>query len=233
MSFLVGVLCEGPTDHRYVLPLVERALVDAQDWLESIVGTQALIWRGLESGEPYLAWSQVKARARGRRIKVHGKFRGFTAEASTAYKAFKLFALEGSAWDAVLVLRDTDHDMQRHPSLGAARQIEPWPFVLVLGVQHPCLECWQIAGFEPCDARERALLEPDMRERTHTLKSKDDYPDSAKVILRLLTGGDEDRIASCLTTSDLSALRARGVHNGLDAFLEEVVTLLLPVFNAG
>jgi len=138
----------------------------------------------------------------------------------------------------VILLRDSDGNLDRRDGLRQAREAEPWRFKVIIGFAHTKRECWHLAGFEPKDDVERERLEKerqylgfDPRTKSHELTAKHDHETdkrSAKRVLRALTATNLERELECLAV--LSALRRNGQENGLRAFLDELETVLVPMF---
>ena len=98
--------------------------------------------------------------------------------------------------------------------LEQAREDQPWPFPVIIGLAVPNRESWVLAGFEPQEALAQA------RRETGDLKR----------VLKLLVGDDHDREKACWMTCPLETLAERGQSNGLAEYLEEVQTRLVPLF---
>lgn len=239
MSWSLAVVAEARADRATAAGLVTRVVRHDHDWVEP----EYLTFRGFRPDEPLLRWQDVKAVAGQNRVTVAGFMRGAppSPDAHTAFRALLLFArclADGDKVDAVLLIRDSDGDRARRHGLEQAREVEPWPFAVVIGVAHTKRECWHVAGFEPADDLEReavagltAELGPDFRRRTEELTAKHDSDKrSAKRVLDVLTVGDPDRERRCLTGPPLDVLKDRGERNGLNDFIEEVEARLVPLF---
>jgi hypothetical protein len=139
----------------------------------------------------------------------------------------------------VILLRDADKDGRRLEGYQQARASELWPFEVIIGVADTKRECWILAGFEPRDDAERALLERerknlgfDPRSSGQELKaSEDGAKRNAKRVLNALTGGDRDREDACLKEPSLALLKQRGATTGLARYLQEVEEQLVPLFD--
>lgn len=139
----------------------------------------------------------------------------------------------------VLLSRDSDGVAERRRGLEQARvrRSGEWPFCVVIGVAEPKREAWVLAGFEPEDDDDSERLAGlwgelgcDPRERSHEFTAR--TPGSKrelKRILGLLTGDRAAREEPCWNTTPLELLRARGVGNGLAAYLDEVERSLVPL----
>lgn len=242
MSWSIAIVCEAPADRDTAAALATRAACEAfPDWMQP----EYLTYRGLRPADPHLFWRDVRALARRDRANVAGFMRGAppSPDAHAAARALLLIARrrdDGDNVDAVLLVRDSDSDPDRRHGLEQARDHEPWPFPVVVGLAHPKRECWHVCGFEPADAAEEAAvarltaeLGPDFRRKTEALTAKHDPANdkrSAKRVLGELTGGNSDREARCLTGLSLVELAGRGRNNGLADFLEDVKARLLPLF---
>lgn len=140
--------------------------------------------------------------------------------------------------DAVVLVWDMDTQAEER-SLGVAQARDEArslvPFQIVCGLPDPEREAWVLAGFEPCDDRERTLLEALQREfgfspvlHAIRLRGRGGERD-IKRVLRELTAEDANREERCWTEPSLENLRARGAETGLAAFLGEIETVLIPL----
>lgn len=125
-----------------------------------------------------------------------------------------LLLMNGPKLDAVVLVRDSDNQLERRLGLEQARKDRKWPFQVVIGLAIPKRESWVLVGFEPQEALAQA------RRETGDLKR----------ILQLLVGNDYDREEACWTECPLETLAERGQSNGLAEYLEEVRTRLVPLF---
>lgn len=100
-------------------------------------------------------------------------------------------------------------------------------------------EAWVLAGFQPLDKAEQAMLDAEQRklgfwphEQSHQLTAcKDENAlRSPKRVLKPLSGGNFDRERRCWQETPLETLRKNGSDNGLLAFLDEVRNRLAPLF---
>jgi hypothetical protein len=100
-------------------------------------------------------------------------------------------------------------------------------------------ECWILAGFEPRDDAERALLDRERRNLGFDPRSSGEQLTAsesgarrdAKRVLAALTGGDRDREDACLEEPALAVLEQRGATTGLASYLREVEERLVPLFD--
>jgi hypothetical protein len=200
-------------------------------------------WRGVASGESFLAWKDVSHLAKSRGIRVHGFVEGEppSHDAHAATRALRLLAESDHVPHAVILLRDEDRDEPRRKGLEQARSSWGQRNVLVIGLARPTRECWVLAGYQPKDRRETELLEritaelgfnptesPDRLTQRGT-----DQPRSPKRVLLLLTSGSWERQADCWQLTDLAILEARGRDTGLADYLAEVRTRLVPLLRSG
>lgn len=241
MSWSLAIVCEAPADRDTAHSLVTRAAREVFDWMEP----EHLTFRGFRSTNLFLLWREVKSLAAEHKVTVTGFMRGEppSPDAHSAMRSLLLFTrypeLVGQL-DAVLLIRDSDNDLTRRDGLNQARDSEPWPFPIVIGLAHTKRECWHIAGFHPQDEREQGRLDAlnqelgcDPRFRSEELTAKHDAANdkrSAKRVLDELTGGVIEREQRCLTDLTLDELAGRGQNNGLAAFLAEIRDRLLPLF---
>lgn len=144
----------------------------------------------------------------------------------------------GEPLDAVVLVWDMDEQAaERSSGVAQARdEARHWaPFQILCGFPDPEREAWVLAGFEPCDDRERALLDELHRDLGFSpvlhairLRGRGDERDIKAVLLELM-GEDPSREERCWTEPSLEALRARGAETGLAAFLDEVGARLVPL----
>jgi hypothetical protein len=239
MSWSIAIVCEAQPDRETAVAITTRAVCEhdsVRDWMEA----GYLQFRGYKPDESLLLWREVKATAVANNVSVVGFINGLPAspDAHNSLRALILFNRLDPKPDAVMLIRDSDGDLERRDGLHQARESEPWPFPVVIGLAHTKRECWHIVGFDPKDEDERERLESerqhlgfDPRARSHELTAKHDPKNdkrSAKRVLTVLTAGESAREMECLTA--LVRLRERGVENGLQAFLHEIETILMPLF---
>lgn len=236
-AYVLAVVCEADADRRTSTALADRVLCEEVEWIEPESIELYRRWRGLE-GRSFLRWTEAVRLAKG--IHAHGHFKGLPGDpdAFAARKALLLLMAERHPPDAVLLIRDSDGDLQRRSGLEQARAENPWPFEVILGLAHPKRECWVLAGFEPADAEERSRLEAlrrelgsDPRTQAHELTAKEAGAlRDAKRVLTKLTQSRADREEICWTEGPLDSLRERGSQSGLGAYLEEIQERLVPIF---
>jgi len=126
MNFVVIV--EGPEDARTACALADRVVVEeGPHWLDPHTRDAMRTWTGLQPGEDFTAWREVKALAQEQGVRnlghpKSGKPGG--ADLAQARKAIILHALmRGQAEAPVLLLvRDTDADRESRRDLDQARQ---------------------------------------------------------------------------------------------------------------
>jgi len=239
MSWSIALVCEAPADRETAARITTRVVCDHEslrDWMEP----EYLRFRGFRPDDPHLLWREVKATAVANNVAVVGFINGLPAspDAHNALRALWLFHRLDPRPDAVMLIRDSDNDLERRDGLHQARDSEPWPFRVVIGFAHTKRECWHICGFDPKDETEqkrwddeRRTLGFDPRLKSHELTAKHDEKNdkrSAKRVLSVLAGDDLDREAECLAV--ITVLRDRGEENGLRAFLHELETVLVPMF---
>ena len=238
-AYVLAVVCEADADRRVSTALADRVLCHEVDWIERESLDLHRSWRGV-AGRPFLGWAEAVRLAKQRGIRAHGHFEGLPAapDALAARKALLLLNGERRRPDAVLLIRDSDGDLQRRSGLEQAREENQWPFTVILGFAHPKRECWVLAGFEPVDAEERSLLEAlrqelgsDPRTQAYQLTAKETGAlRDAKRVLSTLTRNQSDREEICWTEGSLDSLRERGNQSGLADYLEELRERLVPLF---
>lgn len=239
MSWSIALVCEAPADRETAVRITTRVVCDhesVREWMEA----DYLQFRGYRPEDLQLLWREVKATAVANKVAVVGFINGLPAspDAHNALRALLLFNRLDPRPDAVMLVRDSDNDLERRTGLRQARETEPWPFPVVIGLAHTKRECWHICGFEPAGPEEQERLDDerknlgfDPRTHSHELTAKHSETTdkrSAKRVLSVLTGDDLEREAECLRV--LTVLHERGEENGLRAFLEEIRNILVPMF---
>lgn len=150
----------------------------------------------------------------------------------------RLFLIQDEPPDAVLLVRDTDGQEERIPSLEMVRKSTAWPFAVILATPHPKRECWVLAGFEPADAYEEKALgvvrellgfDPRLEPERLTAEGRKGKKNAKNVLERLLMPGSP-REESCWQRTDLRLLAERGGGSRLRDYLEEVARILVPLF---
>lgn len=237
----IVVICEGPADLRTACTLADRVLSQRVDWMQPEMLDHFRQWRGLRKSEPYLAWKKVHTLADEARIRVNGHFGGEPGapDAFIARRALALLIVKGEPdIDAVLMLRDSDTDLQRRKGLEQARIHTPGISPIVIGFAHSERECWVLAGFKAMNDEERSQLDDLRRDLgfdpcLHAEKLDATSPGAkreAKQVLSRLTQDDYPREALCWTETPLDELEQRGAHTGLAEFIREVRERLVPVW---
>ncbi len=151
--------------------------------------------------------------------------------------ALRLFKSLDEPPDGVLLVRDTDDEDGRVPSLERVRASGTWEFEVLLATPDPKRECWVLAGFDPITGDEEAALNEarsflgfDPRIHAERLTAKRDKGKrNAKKILKRLMRPESEREESCWQQADLDVLKERGRKTRLTAYLEEVSTRLIPM----
>lgn len=238
MSQSIAVVCEAPADLRTACRLVDQLLVDKIDWIESENLSSYRTWRGYSDSQDFLPWKRVPELAKEHCVTIRGQFRGLPRhpDSHAAAKALKLLGGSPNRPNAVMLIRDSDCDLDRLAGLRDARVRMPFPGPVVIGFAHTKRECWHIAGFEPQhDAEQKAIddlrqeLGFDPTTNSHELTARHDHDKrSAKRVLDQLTSGNPDRESSCL--DDLTRLACRGATNGVREFIAEVNQRFVPMF---
>ena len=180
----------------------------------------------------------MKEECRQARVAVFGKFKDELGaqDAFVARKALLLFADSERRPEAVVLMRDSDAQRDQR-GLEQARDFNKWPFEVIIGLAHPKLECWVLAGFDPKNAQEKEFLSNEERRLSfhpvrdaHLLTAREHgAKKDAKVALDALTQGDKERERECLEETTLETLRERGENIGLTAYLKEVCERLVPI----
>lgn len=239
-AYVLAVVCEADGDRRTACGLADRVLCREVEWIEPESLAAYRSWRGLDEGRTFLKWSDAGTLFRKSGLKAHGHFDGRPGapDALAARRVLLLLHKAGFVPDAVLLIRDSDGDLDRLAGLKQARAEWNEPVPIVLGLAHPKREAWVLAGFEPQDEDERARLKQarqslgfDPRLHAHRLDAIEPgaLHDTKRVAAELI-GGLEEREESCWMECDLETLLERGGENGLAAYVQEIRERLVPLF---
>lgn len=247
--------CEAPADFRLTVGLVDRVLRErAPSWVADNYETPEVIrsWHPDPSGRAYFdlhALNEYMDRLRVSSTCGHFNGRPGGAGSSMLRKALKIARalskqLSDEPIDAVVLVWDMDQQSEeRRAGVALARdEARGWAtFQIVCGFQDPEREAWVLAGFEPCDDAERALL-AELHEALgfspviHAARLRDKSAGAVRNIKRVLgrlTRADPDREERCWTEPPLAILRERGGESGLADFLGEIERVLLPFLESG
>ena len=239
-SFSIAVICEAAADQRTACGIADRVLSQEVEWLGPVLDSLRA-WRGLKKNEPFLAWKCVHNLADEANIRTHGHFGTESGhpDAFIARRALALLTVRGEGRiDAVLLIRDSDNQLDRLKGLKQAREQASDLGPIVIGVARTKRECWVLAGFIAEDDQERSRVEELRRElgfhpclRAEQLTAAHDNDKrSAKRVLNALTDGDYTREEACWMAAPLKTLTERGELSGLRDFIQEVGTHLEPLF---
>lgn len=234
------VVCEAAADQRTACTITDRVLCAQSTWLDGEILDSVRIWSGLTPESSYVAWTAVKNEADRRGIRAHGFFDGEPGglDARAGRRALLLLARIEPNPAGVLLIRDSDNHPDRLKGLNQARDAARCCFAVVVGVAHPKQECWLLAAFEPSSDREQRRLDASKKElgfdpriSSHCLTAQNDTAKrSAKRVLAAFYSGDTSRAETGLTQLPLDALKSRGAHNGMNAYIAEIETHLVPLF---
>jgi hypothetical protein len=242
-AFVLVVVCEADADRRIACGLADRVLCKEVSWIEPESLDDHRSWRGLVAGTSYLKWSETRGLAQRAGLKAHGHFEGRpgSLDAFAARRALLLIRRAGFTADAVVLVRDSDGELERRTGLEQARaECAEWPDSpqVIVGLAHPKREAWVLAGFEPRDKGERAAvlavrksLGFDPCTTAHELYAREPGAlRDAKRVLAELTGGLGEREETCWMESRLELLQTRGGETGLSDYLAEIRERLVPLF---
>lgn len=238
-AFSFAVVCEGPADRMIACDLADRLLCDEVDWITEELLPSYRRWRGLGAENPHLAWREVRSLARAQGLRAHGTFGGEQGQTDAYAARLALLLLTGAdpAPDVVLLIRDSDGDLQRKIGLDQARTSHRWTFPIVIGLAHCKRECWVLGGFEARnDEEERVIgeLKQELGFDPSTNPARLDAREAgakrdAKQVLARLTGGDRDREIACWKATSIPSLEIRGAKTGLTDYLKELRAKVLPL----
>ncbi len=236
MPLSIAIVCEAPADARTVRALAERVLTESCHWIEPESVADYVQWRGFLATDPCLVWRNVEHQAKDldlvTRLPNDLPRHPYSFK---AYQAVQVLARLPSALDGVILVADSDNDLERGDGLRHVRDYFAHQRIAV-GLAHTKRECWHLAGFAPSNgseeallAAERAKLQFDPTAESHRLTAIHSEPRCPKRVLSVLTGDSHDREMACLFTS-LATLTQRGVETGLPEFLDDLTRRWLPVF---
>lgn len=227
----IAVVCEAEADFRTAGGIADRVFVNGRTSGNDSQPSAPRRWLEWQ-GKPFLRWRDVKRLARPIRIRTHGHFGGEPGapDAQAARRAILVVRMTHDDVSAILLIRDSDGDMNRRKGLEQARGESPAKAGIVIGLCHPKRECWVLAGFIPESEQERKTLDSlvaqiafdPCREASRLNDRGDNEKRSAKRVLRRLTDGDFERERRCWSETDLETLASRGAETGLAAFIAEV-----------
>jgi hypothetical protein len=241
MSLSIAVVCENRADFETISSLIDRILLEAAarfdpPWIDAETLDDHRSYRGFYASQRFLRWTELKPIADELDLVI--RFKGETPihpYAQNALRAIRVLALAEPRIDAMVLVADSDGDLERREGLEQARRYSREALPIVVGLAHTKRECWHLNGFEPADKAEQARLDEvhqelgfDPRLRSEQLTAKHDHDRrSAKRVLAALCGDRAEREQACLAS--LSILASRGERNGLRAFLNDVRDQLVPV----
>jgi hypothetical protein len=155
------VVCEAPADFQTGADLSDRIICECVDWAEPELLSSLREWKGLSQDSQFIRWRRVDDEAEERGLRIHGHFDGKPGlpDAAAARRAIRLIHLAIPDAKAVLLLRDSDNDMERRKGIEQARQASKLPLTVIVGVAHAKREAWVLAGWDPRDEHERATLQ--------------------------------------------------------------------------
>jgi hypothetical protein len=249
MVLSFAVVCEAKADKDTACGLADCVFRSKLGVSQDVMAQQR-IWRGLDASTEFLKWTDIKGLVRERLSRLpghlfHGHFGGQPAspDAHIGRRALLLLAHAAEPAAGVFLIRDDDRDKERRKGLEQAREEavtkRGMRAAIVIGLAHPMREAWVLAGYEPQNDNERTGLK-ELRQETgfqpheaaQNLTAKHDHDqNSAKRVLRKLTGGNQEREAKCWENPDLAKLKTRGAGTGLAEYLHEVEERIVPLFS--
>lgn len=239
------IIVESEADFRTASEIANRIFTEQIDWIEPYL-SGLLHWRGLQANTHFSCWKDV------RRIQEEMENRGIHlsrvrnipgSDGASASKILqmvdKLQRDKNRNIQAVVLIRDIDHQPERRSSLEQARQ-KYSAIVTVIGTADGKREAWILNGFVSANEIEESLLIELQKQlgfdpvlQAHRLRATTfDEPvriRNAKVVLDRLTKSDSERESQCWQNTALELLRDRGVHTGLTSYMNEVEERLVPI----
>lgn len=241
--------CEADADFRTASLLIDELLrLRGAPWVAEELDREPADVRRWHEDRPGRAWFDVHsiydlAKRLGVQLS-YGHFDGKPAEAGarmldTIFRIVRRLQQKphALAFEAVVVIWDMDRQRrQRKAGVEQAAQSGSLPsgIALVVGCPDPMRETWVLAGFEPLDTREEALLKASHRrlgfwpnQSPHELTAENEQAlRHAKRVLQADLGvTDWEREALCLRIPDESVrlrLATRGAKCGLEKYLNDV-----------
>jgi hypothetical protein len=241
-----AVVAEAQIDARLACALADRILIEeGYDWIDANLLPHLRNWSGLEAGTAFTRWAsipQLFKRFPRSRVRRSPATQPIKPDYAAGRKAIILAAiLQDKRPDALLLVRDLDHQAERREGLAQARTDEAIGSVVILATPNPKREAWVLNGFVCQTRREEEELEAIRQEinfhpcqEAHRLRytSQTSKPErDPKKILERLTGNNGEREAQCWLETPLAILREHGVETHLKEFLDEVTDRLLPLFS--
>jgi hypothetical protein len=242
-------IVEAQADADTASILADRVFIEGDaEWIDAETLPSIRQWTGIEPLTPYTRWMGLGALAVRHGVRPHG--RGLGADGAAARKAL-LLVIQAQARDddieAVVLVRDMDHQPERRASMESARAelADKLAFQVAIAAPDPKREAWVLHGFEPQNNNEKTLLADQLktlgfdpvanpeRLRGDRRKNPDQADRDMKLVIERLTQGEYDRELQCLATTPLSVLRERGKATGLADYLAEVETRLLTLLDTG
>lgn len=247
MSGRIVVICESPTDKPILVGLSEKVLLENIHWMRGNPSALPL-FGGLHPDNEYEDWKKLDvtlekfgdAEGWGKfsNLRYTGEGKRVVAYANRANKFLQMVRTYAKDADAVILFVDVDTQPERHTGFSQAREIHKQHLTICIGVADPKIECWVLSGFIAQNSQEKQRIDDFFIEstvhpirETHKLKERQEPNGrNAKHVFRELIGSDSDRKQLCLKT-DLEILRLNGKENGLNEFLDELKSHLVPIFD--
>ena len=239
------IVYEADADSQLGRSLADRVVVDCIDWLRDQPDLLAFQreWT-TEHGGIQFRWDAIDDLGRDMNLRIRGYEDGEKdyPDFKAAVRALRVIRNLFDDVDAVVLIRDTDDQLNRVDGLNQAKNRfdgKNQGFRVLVGAARTKRECWVLAGFTPKDEVETGLFQEERQRlgfdpttRSHELTAKNSEnvdTKSAKRVLRKLTQGSSDREEECWTKTPLEQLRSKGESNGLTDYLNQVEEVLVPM----
>ena len=242
MAETLVVVCEARADFHTSSELADRIFCERIDWIEAEMLEAYRTYESRANDQPFLTWKEIKSISREAGIRPRGFIEGQqpNLDARQAQRAIRLIEAIWPTVGGIFLIRDDDRQTNRLSGLEQARNESSLSARIVIGLAHTKRECWVLAGFEPSNDEEKALLAEARQElgfdpclHADRLTAVHDHDKkSAKRVLGQLVGGDHDREAACWRHTGLDVLKERGQDTGLTRYLLEVEERLVPIFQS-
>ena len=241
----LATICEASADRTIAQDLVDRTVIESVEWAKDGVLNAMRTWYESvnANGQTWiLEWTNISRLAQLLNIKIHGHFNGESGEPDAAISRRAVLVLQRVLEpDAVFLIRDADNQPIRRNGLEQARQhFANHRVRIVIGLANAEREAWVLSGFVPFGETEEARFHSERKNlgfdpTVHSERLNSGRDDTAKKspkrVLKFFSNDSREREAECWQSTSLNILKEHGTENGLKDFLEEIESLVVPLFN--
>jgi hypothetical protein len=249
MPALIAVVAEGREDAEVCVGLTRRIVMaspSTPDWIRDDPAQleEELRFAGLEPDTAFTQRRRIKAIAELRALphrRSIQRLRKFGTpigeDFADTWKVIALATADDRKFDAVIVSRDTDGNLDRWESWRTVKESSEGEPLVILAAQHCMLEAWLLNGFVPHNDAEHERLEGQTRalgfnpvKKAALLTAKpQNAKKSAKRVLKELTSDNVERRRMCWEGTELKTLRENGKETGLSEFLNDLESGVIPL----